>query len=64
MQRWYAKILGRKVSLLKIAALYKVLRLPQNFQLTLTTFFFVELAPTFAASPPDPFHVLEGNNIT
>ena len=40
MQRWYAKILGRKVSLLKIAALYKVLRLPQNFQLTLTTFFF------------------------
>ena len=64
MQRWYAKILGRKVSLLKIAALYKVLRLPQNFQLTLTTFFFVELAPTFAASPPDPFHVVEGNNIT
>ena len=25
---------------------------------------FVELAPTFTATPPDPFYVLEGNNIT
>ena len=58
------KSFERKVSSLEIAAPYKVLRLPQNFQLTLTTFFFVELAPTFAASPPDPFHVVEGNNIT
>ena len=58
------KSFGRKVSSLEIAAPYKVLRLPQNFQLTLTTFFFVELAPTFTASPPDPFYVLEGNNIT
>ena len=58
------KSFERKVSSLEIAAPYKVLRLPQNFQLTLTTFFFVELAPTFTASPPDPFYVLEGNNIT
>ena len=27
-------------------------------------FSFVELAPTFTATPPDPFYVLEGNNIT
>ena len=27
-------------------------------------FSFVELAPTFTASPPDLFRVLEGNNIT
>ena len=27
-------------------------------------FSYVELAPTFTASPPDQFHVLEGNNIT
>ena len=27
-------------------------------------FSFIELAPTFTAIPPDPFHVLEGNNIT
>ena len=27
-------------------------------------FWFVELAPTFTATPPDPFYVLEGNNIT
>ena len=25
---------------------------------------FVELAPTFTATPPDPFYVLEGNSIT
>ena len=25
---------------------------------------YVELAPTFTATPPDPFNVLEGNNIT
>ena len=27
-------------------------------------FRFVELAPTFTENPPDPFNVLEGNNIT
>ena len=27
-------------------------------------FCFVELAPTFTATPPDPFYLLEGNNIT
>ena len=27
-------------------------------------FCFVELAPTFTATPPDPFYVLEDNNIT
>ena len=27
-------------------------------------FCFVELQPTFTAEPPDPFTVLEGNNIT
>ena len=27
-------------------------------------FSFIELVPTFTAIPPDPFHVLEGNNIT
>ena len=25
---------------------------------------FVELVPTFTATPPDPFYILEGNNIT
>ena len=31
----------------------------------LTQFFcFVELAPNFTATPPNPFYVLEGNNIT
>ena len=32
-----------------------------------TSFFlfcFVELVPRFTATPPDPFYVLEGNNIT
>ena len=27
-------------------------------------FCFVELGPTFTATPPNPFYVLEGNNIT
>ena len=27
-------------------------------------FCFVELAPTFTATPPDTFYLLEGNNIT
>ena len=27
-------------------------------------FRFVELRPSFTANPPDPFYVLEGNNIT
>ena len=27
-------------------------------------FRFVELKPSFTATPPDPFYVLEGNNIT
>ena len=27
-------------------------------------FRFVELRPSFTATPPDPFYVLEGNNIT